>query len=129
MHRAPMISSPGPIPTCDVRTPRPNAMAAERLVETMSACGLTGPSWAAWRVVAKVLDAEPLTVAERAIFEACTHRTRPPSTAPAEAFLIVGRRGGKSRFVGACSTRAAAGRYRLAPGESAVVALAAADRA
>jgi hypothetical protein len=42
--------------------------------------------------------------------------------------VIVGRRGGKSRFGGALAVRAGIRRYRLAPGERAGIAIAAADR-
>ncbi len=103
-------------------------MATESLLATMETCGLVGESWAVWRVVAKVLDAEPLTAEEMPLFEACTGRTRPPSEPPAEFYGICGRRSGKTRFAGACAVRAASRRYVLAPGERAVVALAASDR-
>jgi hypothetical protein len=78
--------------------------------------------------VAKVLDAEPLTAEEMPLFERCTGRARPPIEPPAEVFAICGRRSGKTRFAGACAVRAASRRYVLAPGERAVVALAASDR-
>ncbi len=103
---------------------------AESLLETMASCGLTGETWAAWRVAAKCLDAEPLEPTEQAIFEQCTHRTRPPSEPPAEFYGICGRRSGKSRVGGAGTSRALSRRYSsLAPGESAVAAVAASDRA
>lgn len=101
---------------------------SDRLVDAMTLCGLTGESWAAWRVVAKVLDAEPLTAEEMPLFEQCTGRSRPPTEPPAEGWIIKGRRCGGTRFIGACAVRAASRRYALAPGERAVVALAAADR-
>lgn len=103
-------------------------MAADSLLATMETCGLTGESWAAWRVVAKVLDAAPLTAEEMPLFEACTGRTRPLTEPPSECYAICGRRSGKTRFAGACAVRAASRRYALAPGERAVVALAASDR-
>lgn len=103
---------------------------AARLLDTLDLCGLTGETWSAWQAVAKCLDGEgeQLTPAERRVFEKCTGRTRPPTERPAECFVIAGRRSGKSRFGGACAVHAAARRYRLAPGEQAIVALAAADR-
>jgi hypothetical protein len=101
------------------------------LVDLMPVLGLEGESWAAWRVVAKALDGQGATFtrAEQALFEACTGRTRVPTEPPAEVFGIIGRRSGKSRFAGAVAARAAGLiRYPLAPGERAVVGLAAADR-
>lgn len=103
-------------------------MAADSLLAAMETCGLAGESWAAWRTVAKVLDAEALDADELALFERCTGRTRPPTEPPAEVFIIAGRRSGKTRFAGACAVRAATKRYVLAPGERAAVAIAAADR-
>lgn len=103
-------------------------MPTDRLVDAMTVCGLTGESWSAWHVVAKVLDAEPLTAEEMPLFEQATGRSRPPSEPPAELFMIAGRRCGKTRFAGVCAVRAASRRYPLAPGERAVIALAASDR-
>src|SRR5437773_15684 len=95
----------------------------------MTSRGLTGPSWAAWQVAAKCLDAEPLSVAEQAIFEDCTHRTRPLTEPPSEAYFICGRRSGKTRFAGTTAVRAVSRRYAdLAPGEVATAALASSDR-
>lgn len=101
-----------------------------RLLDTLDLCGLTGETWSAWQAVAKCLDGEgeQLTPDERRVFEECTGRTSPPTEPPAEFFAICGRRSGKSRFAGTCAVRAASRRYRLAPGEQAVVGLAAADR-
>ncbi|OGL26573.1 MAG: hypothetical protein A3G44_15645 [Candidatus Rokubacteria bacterium RIFCSPLOWO2_12_FULL_73_47] len=105
-------------------------MSSPSLLDTMKLCGLTGESWSAWRAVAKVLDGDgaKLTSSERAVYEVCTGRTRVPTEPPAEAWIIKGRRGGGSRFLGAAGTRAARRRYALAPGERAVVAFGAADR-
>ena len=102
----------------------------DRLTDTLDVCGLTGESWRAWRVVAKCLDGAgaTFTADEQRLYEECTGRTRPPSEPPAEFYGICGRRSGKTRVAGACAVRAASRRYRLAPGEVAVVGLAAADR-
>ncbi len=101
------------------------------LVELMPRLGLDGPSWSAWRVVAKCLDGLPLDRDEHELYERCTGRTRPPTEPPAEFFAIMGRRSGKSRFAAAVAVRGAAFtnfENRLAPGERAIVGLAAADR-
>ena len=101
------------------------------LISVMMTLGMTGDSWAAWRTVAKVQDGQPLTRDEHALFEQCTGRSRPPSEPPGEILVIKGRRCGGSRYAASCAVRAAAfTRYdgRLAPGERAVVGLAASDR-
>src|SRR5262245_25652764 len=106
-------------------------MSDPTLLDAMNLCGLTGPTWAAWRCVAKCIDGQGATFTrdEAALYEACTHRTQPPTEPPAEVFGIVGRRGGKSRFAGAVAVRAAIRQYAtLAPGETAIVAVAASDR-
>src|SRR5262245_34574484 len=106
-------------------------MSDPTLLDAMNLCGLTGPSWAAWRVVAKCIDGQGATFTrdEQQLYEACTHRTQLPTEPPAEFFGIIGRRGGKSRFAGAVAVRAAIRAYpTLAPGETAIVAVAASDR-
>jgi hypothetical protein len=103
-------------------------MATDTLLAAMDLCGLRGDSWAPWRTVAKCLDAQPLDPTELALFRQCTGRSQPPTEPPAEAWLICGRRAGKSRYAGACAVRAASRRYPVAPGEQATIAMAAADR-
>lgn len=106
-------------------------MAAERatILAMMSLLGMTGDSWAPWRTVARCLDGLPLSRDEHALFEQCTGRTRPLTEPPSEAWLVCGRRSGKSRFMSAPAIRAAAFvTHRLALGERAVVGLGAADR-
>jgi hypothetical protein len=107
------------------------AAEAPSLAALLPVLGLDGPSWAAWRVVAKCLDGtgDTFTADERALFETCTGRTRVPTERPAELVVVKGRRAGGSRFGSAVATWAAGFmRYALAPGERAVVGLAAADR-
>jgi hypothetical protein len=104
-------------------------MTEPSLLDAMTTCGLAGESWGRWRVVAKCLDGHPLTAAELDVYQQCTGRAVPPSAPPAEFYAICGRRSGKSRFAGALAARAASRRYAaLAPGERAVIGLAAADR-
>jgi len=101
------------------------------LVDAMRGLGLDGETWSAWRSFAKALDGDgaAMTSAERAIFEQATRRDRPLTEPPAEAYVIAGRRSGKSRMAGAIAVRCASRHYDLAPGEAAVVAIAAADKA
>src|SRR5207244_8577158 len=53
----------------------------------------------------------------------------PPREPVGEAWFLGGRRGGKSRFASAIGIDAASRTYALAPGERAVVGIAASDRA
>ena len=91
------------------------------LTAVMDMLGLTGPFWAAWKVVCKVLDAQALMPEEVARFTRCAGRSQPPIAPPSEMWLLCGRRAGKSRFAGTVAVHAAAfRRYRaaLAPGAS-----------
>ena len=100
--------------------------------EPSSALGLllADGSWDSWRVFVKVLEAQPLDEAERAIFTRPTGRTQSPTKPVREAHVIVGRRGGKSAVASAIAvTRATMQRtWKLAAGETAVVPVIAADR-
>jgi hypothetical protein len=97
--------------------------------EILDLCGCRGESWAPWHVVAKCQEGRPLvTRDEQALFEACTGRTR-PLTEPDEIWIDKGRRCGGSRYGGAAAVQAVVQPHaNLAPGEAAVVALAAADK-
>jgi hypothetical protein len=100
------------------------------LTDTMTTLAMTGPTWDAWRTLAKVLDGLPLDATERALFESRAGRSRvPPPEEIAELVVIAGRRAGKSRFASACVVqRAGYTEYTLAPGEVATVAVAGSDR-
>lgn len=89
-----------------------------------------GPSWDAWRVFLRVLvGLPPASDADRALYRRCTGRQQWPMGPAREAWLVCGRRSGKSRlaallavFLGCFRT------YQLAPGERGIVMLIAADR-
>ncbi len=86
-------------------------------------------SWAAWRAALAAIHGLPMDAAMRATFQRHTGRSASPSAQAREAWLIVGRRGGKSRIAAALATYAAAfRRYDLAPGERGVAMVIAADR-
>jgi hypothetical protein len=57
-------------------------------------------TWRAWRVFLHALFALPMPDDQLAIFRECTARTEAPSKAFEEAWLICGRRGGKSFTLG-----------------------------
>lgn len=83
---------------------------------------LAGDSWAAWRVLLIATMGEPLTDAERPIFESLTGRPEEPRERVEELWAIVGRRGGKSRAVAVLAAYIAAlvdFSDVLAPGERA----------
>lgn len=58
---------------------------------------LEGESWAFWRVLLLAIAGEPLTDAERMLFESVTGREREPGRIVEDFWAIVGRRGGKSK--------------------------------
>ena len=88
-------------------------------------------SWAAWRVALKALFALAPTTDDLTCYTAHTGRSAWPSTPAREAWLVVGRRGGKSRIAALVAVYLACFRdYTrvLAPGERGHVMVLAADR-
>jgi len=88
-------------------------------------------SWETWHTFAKALFGAPMTAAEVEVFSRCTGRQPAPTVPAREAWLVVGRRGGKSLFAAALAVYMAClrdYRARLKPGERAVVMVLAADR-
>ena len=104
--------------------------------------GLFGPVFAAssfwtWKVVAKLIDGEPLTEPrDLALFKEATGRSQPPNRQTRRALrrliLLCGRRAGKDRFLSAVAVWRAAlaadWRTHISAGEQAVVLLLGADR-
>lgn len=88
-----------------------------------------GASWDAWRSFLAAVFALPMSDTEATLFERCTGRRTAPTTHAREAWMVVGRRGGKSRIAALLAVFLAAfRRYELAPGERGVVMVIAADR-
>src|SRR5215207_6564022 len=88
-------------------------------------------TWAAWRVFLTALFGLPLDKRQRQLFSECTGRTTPSATGHREAWLVVGRRGGKSFILALISCYLAAfksWKQYLGPGERATVMVIAADR-
>jgi hypothetical protein len=106
------------------------------LVDTLDAEGLFAgqfgdESWQPWRVVLAALEGRALDEQGVALYRACTGRQTLPTEPVKEFVAIVGRRGGKSRVGALLAIEAACLRDwtpYLAPGETATVALIAADR-
>jgi hypothetical protein len=106
------------------------------IVEAFLDRALFGPwfsaeSWAAWRAFLSALFALPLEGDALDIYRRHTGRTTPPTEPAKEGWVIVGRRGGKSRIAALVAVYLACFRdYRavLAAGEVGTVAVVAADR-
>jgi hypothetical protein len=102
---------------------------ADAAIDVADTAGLTGESYALIRAILKAKDARPLSAAEVELIH--RHAERPAPTAPVRVLVLAcGRRGGKSRggAVAAWHRAISFDPARLAPGETAVVMLLAADR-
>ena len=76
--------------------------------------------WTSWKVFLCSLFGLPMTPEQLAIFQECTGRTTPPPTGTNEAWLVVGRRGGKSFILSTTAVYLACfheWRQYLGPGE------------
>jgi hypothetical protein len=88
-------------------------------------------TWAAWFAFVAAMFALPMTPEQLATYQACTGRDAPPAAPITEAWLICGRRAGKSFVLALIAVFLATFRdYRghLAPGERGTVVIPAADR-
>ena len=87
--------------------------------------------WAPWRGFLAALFGLPMSDEDRALFAQCTGRAAPRAGGYTEAWLIIGRRGGKSFILALTAVFLACfrdwSRY-LVPGERSIVAITAADR-
>lgn len=88
-------------------------------------------TWVAWFAFLKALFALPMSPYELGIYRQCTGRTKPPEVAATEAWLVCGRRSGKSFIAALLAVFVACFKdwtSFLAPGERATVLVIAADR-
>jgi hypothetical protein len=88
-------------------------------------------TWAAWFSFLKALFGLKMTAADLAIFRQCTGRDSPPPGGSTEAWLVCGRRAGKSLMLALTAVFLATARdWRpyLTPGERGTVMIIAADR-
>jgi hypothetical protein len=88
-------------------------------------------SWSAWLTFLRALFALPMSSDDLALYHRHTGRSSPPAAQSREAWLAVGRRGGKSRIAATVAVYLACFKdyhSALAPGERGVVMLLAADR-
>lgn len=90
-----------------------------------------GPTWQGWRAVLRALFGLPMDEVESALFRQLTGRTVAPTTQAREAYLIIGRRDGKSRIAALVAVFLACFRsykHVLSAGERGVIMLIASDR-
>jgi len=88
-------------------------------------------SWAAWIVVLRALFGLPMDATEVEAYQRLTGRENPPGKQAREGWLVVGRRGGKSRMAALVAVWLACFRdYKgiLSPGERGTLMVIAADR-
>ena len=88
-------------------------------------------TWAAWFAFLRVLFGLPLDADQLALFQRCTGRTTPPLGGANEAWLVVGRRGGKSLVLALVAVFLACFRDwsdYLAPGERGTIQVLACDK-
>src|SRR5260370_4012574 len=107
------------------------------IIETTRSAALFKPwfrdpkTWAAWFSFLKALFGLKMTYAHLTILRQCTGRDSPPNGGATEAWLCVGRRGGKSLMLALVAVFPATARdWRpyLTPGERGTVMMIAADR-
>lgn len=88
----------------------------------------SGPSWDGWRVALAGVFGLPLTADQMPAWQTLSGRTTAPQAPVREAWLVCGRRAGKSRVAAVCAVYLATCRtFALAPGEKAVVMVIATD--
>jgi hypothetical protein len=88
-------------------------------------------TWEAWRAFLSALFGLPMSEAERELFTACTGRSAAPEGGFTEAWLVVGRRGGKSLILALVACFVAVfkdWRPYLSPGEVGTIKIVATDR-
>jgi hypothetical protein len=90
------------------------------------------PSFWPWHCLARIISGEPLDTREAELFRKCTGRTKLPTGPVNNLTLLVGRRGGKDRFLSAVAVHRAALSQNwgslMSAGEQGVVILIGSDR-
>jgi hypothetical protein len=106
-------------------------IAATRDSHLFSAWFKRPATWQSWFAFLSALFALPMSAEQLATYRQCTGRSAPPSAPASEAWLVCGRRAGKSFMLALCAVFLATFKdYRqyLAPGERGVIMIIAADR-
>src|SRR3954451_9821008 len=89
-----------------------------------------GPTWVVWRVFLAALFGLPMTPEQLVLYTKHTGRTVAPTNPRHEAWLCIGRRGGKSFILAVIAVFLACFKYwrpLLGPGEIGTVMIIAAD--
>lgn len=115
---------------------QPATAAPVSILEAVGDSALFAPwfeqgDWSAWRAFLGALFGLPMADTQRRIYQACTGRESVPDGAFSEAWMVVGRRGGKSFIAALVAVFLAAFhdyRSHLQPGERGTVLIIAADR-
>jgi hypothetical protein len=108
-----------------------NILAAIRDRHVFGNSPAASPTWAAWRAFLAALFALDMTDAEAEMYRTCTGRAALPTTPHREAWLVCGRRAGKSFVLALVAVFLAVFhdyRRHLAPGERATIMVIATDR-
>lgn len=101
----------------------------DQLMDRPLAAVFSGPSWDHWRALLRAAYALPMTERDRAVFARFTARHTVPQRPTREIWFVVGRRAGKSAIAALVAVYATCCcRYRLAPGETGIFMVIAADR-
>lgn len=100
------------------------------ILELMDAADMTGAEWVPWRAFWAATYGLPMTPEELAIYQRHTQRSAPPTAPVAEAWMVVGRGGGKTRnsALHAVFRAITFDSDTVDPGEDVVVPLLASDR-
>jgi hypothetical protein len=100
------------------------------ILDLMDAADMGGATWLPWRAFWKAVYALPMTPDELEIFQRHTTRSTPPQAQVAEAWMCIGRGGGKTRNSALHATFRAItfDAARVAGGEDVVIPLLASDR-
>src|SRR5262249_20381330 len=118
-------------------TERRPEVAGASILDALDDPQLLGPafpdrgSWTAWEAFLAALFGLPMSESHAALYRAHSGRQAPPHGPSREAWVVVGRRGGKSRVAALVAVYLACFRdYRriLAPGERGTLPIIAADR-
>ncbi len=98
------------------------------IINLMDAAGMIAPEWTPWRSFWKAVYALPMTDEELAIYQRHTKREKPPSEQVAEAWMCIGRGGGKTKNSALHAVFRAITFATVDPGEDVIVPLLASDR-
>lgn len=147
MTKKPPTATPSPTPPRPKPQPKQFNLTAEEVRANTTAIAKAGTlsildfldllpaykpesQWQAWRAFLAACFGLPLTPAELKVFQECTSRQSPPAHQIREAWMVVGRRGGKGRIAALVATYMACFRdytHLLAPGARATIPIVAAD--